>query len=100
MDETTTASTTPEGQGATGTSETAAETTTENGKGIDPSKLAPELQTLYKGFQQDYTAKATALAEARRHLTAIERGLDTAPLARPAVGELRAPLGYLVRRDL
>ncbi len=44
--------------------------------------------------------RTAALTEARRQLAAVERGLDAVPLAGPGVGELRALLGFLVRRDL
>lgn len=38
----------------------------EEPKGIDPSKLPPELQTLYKSMQSDYTRKTTEVSEARK----------------------------------
>jgi geranylgeranyl diphosphate synthase type I len=44
--------------------------------------------------------RTAALAQARRHLAAVESGLTDLPLARPAVDELRTLLGFLVRREL
>ncbi|MCF1647604.1 polyprenyl synthetase family protein [Streptomyces indiaensis] len=44
--------------------------------------------------------RAAALAEARRHLAAVESALAGAPLAADAVSDLRSLLEYLVRRDV
>ncbi|GAB2727364.1 polyprenyl synthetase family protein [Streptomyces bullii] len=44
--------------------------------------------------------RSAALAEARRHLSAVEAALSGVPLDAGAAGELRALLGFLVRRDL
>ncbi|MFI9169520.1 polyprenyl synthetase family protein [Streptomyces lincolnensis] len=44
--------------------------------------------------------RAAALAEARRHIAAVEAVLADAPLAAGASDELRALLDFLVRRDL
>lgn len=43
--------------------------------------------------------RSAAMAEARRHITAVETALAGAPLAAGAAGELRSLLAYLVRRD-
>ncbi|MFC9504582.1 polyprenyl synthetase family protein [Streptomyces sp. NPDC057002] len=44
--------------------------------------------------------RSAALAEARRHLAAVETALAGVPLAAGAAGELRSLLGFLVRRDV
>ncbi|WP_190054835.1 polyprenyl synthetase family protein [Streptomyces lomondensis] len=44
--------------------------------------------------------RSAAMAEARRHLAAVETALAGVPSAAGAVGELRSLLGFLVRRDL
>ncbi|MFE9775210.1 polyprenyl synthetase family protein [Streptomyces sp. NPDC005931] len=44
--------------------------------------------------------RRAALAEAHRHLTAVEDALSGAPLETTAAGELRSLLDFLVRRDL
>ena len=43
--------------------------------------------------------RSAALAEARRHLGAVEAALAGVPLAAHAAGDLRSLLAYLVRRD-
>ncbi|MET9683760.1 polyprenyl synthetase family protein [Streptomyces coeruleorubidus] len=45
-------------------------------------------------------ARAAAMAEARRHLAAVETALAGVPLEARALGELRSLLGFLVRRDV
>jgi hypothetical protein len=40
------------------------------------------------------------MAEARRHLAAVETALAGVPLEARALGELRSLLGFLVRRDV
>jgi geranylgeranyl diphosphate synthase type I len=40
------------------------------------------------------------MAEARRHITAVEGALTDAPLQQRAVDELRALLEYLARREV
>ncbi|MBB5799897.1 hypothetical protein [Streptomyces caelestis] len=40
------------------------------------------------------------MAEARRHLAAVETALAGAPLEAGALGELRSLPGFLVRREL
>ncbi|MEU3854803.1 polyprenyl synthetase family protein [Streptomyces sp. NPDC029554] len=44
--------------------------------------------------------RAAALAEARRHVTAVETALAAVPLTPRAAAELRSLLGFLIRRDL
>ncbi|MDT0386537.1 polyprenyl synthetase family protein [Streptomyces dubilierae] len=44
--------------------------------------------------------RAAALAEARRHVTAVETALEAVPLTPRAAAELRSLLGFLIRRDL
>ncbi|MGC0208921.1 polyprenyl synthetase family protein [Streptomyces levis] len=44
--------------------------------------------------------RTAALAEARRHITAVERSLATVPLAPRPAAELRSLLAFLLRRDL
>ncbi|WP_435282843.1 polyprenyl synthetase family protein [Streptomyces koelreuteriae] len=44
--------------------------------------------------------RSAALAEARRHIAAVETALAGAPLAAGAVSELRSLLDFLVRRDV
>ncbi|MDF3148577.1 polyprenyl synthetase family protein, partial [Streptomyces sp. T21Q-yed] len=44
--------------------------------------------------------RSAALAQARRHVTAVEAALADVPLEARAAGELRALLDFLVRRDL
>ncbi|MFF7041092.1 polyprenyl synthetase family protein [Streptomyces massasporeus] len=44
--------------------------------------------------------RSAALAEARRHITAVETALADVPSTARAAGELRSLLGYLVRRDV
>ena len=43
---------------------------------------------------------SAGLAEARRHVTAVEAALAHVPLEAEPVGELRSLLDFLVRRDL
>jgi geranylgeranyl diphosphate synthase type I len=43
--------------------------------------------------------RSAAMAEARRHITAVEAALAGAPLAADAATDLRSLLAYLVRRD-
>ncbi|MFD6170001.1 polyprenyl synthetase family protein [Streptomyces coeruleorubidus] len=45
-------------------------------------------------------ARAAAMAEARRHLAAVDTALAGVPLEARALGELRSLLGFLVRRDV
>jgi hypothetical protein len=44
--------------------------------------------------------RAAALAEANRHVTAVESALDDVPIAAGAGDDLRSLLDFLVRRDL
>lgn len=44
--------------------------------------------------------RAAALAEASRHVTAVESALDDVPIAAGAGDDLRSLLDFLVRRDL
>ena len=45
--------------------------------GFDPNALPPELQTVYKSMQADYTRKTQELADARKTYSAFsERGVD------------------------
>jgi geranylgeranyl diphosphate synthase type I len=44
--------------------------------------------------------RSAAMAEARRHITAVETALAGVPLAAGAAAELRSLLGYLVRREV
>ncbi|MFD5340858.1 polyprenyl synthetase family protein [Streptomyces hawaiiensis] len=44
--------------------------------------------------------RSAAMAEARRHITAVETALARVPLAAGAAGELRSLLAYVVRRDV
>ena len=46
-------------------------------KGVDASKLTPELQELYKNMQADYTRKATELAKERKALQERQEQLDS-----------------------
>ena len=60
--------------------------------GGDPEEAATLIETT--------GGRSAALAEARRHITAVETALADAALETGAVDELRSLLGYLVRRDL
>ncbi|MFJ5998767.1 polyprenyl synthetase family protein [Streptomyces sp. NPDC092370] len=44
--------------------------------------------------------RSAAMAEARRHITAVETALAGVPMAAGAAGELRSLLGYLLRREV
>jgi geranylgeranyl diphosphate synthase type I len=61
-------------------------------KGDDPGAAAELIERA--------GARAVVMAEARRHLVAVETALAGVPLEARALGELRSLLGFLVRRDV
>ncbi|MFE5889912.1 polyprenyl synthetase family protein [Streptomyces sp. NPDC056462] len=58
----------------------------------DPAEVASLIE--------EADGRSAALAEARRHVTAVDAALADVPLKAGPVGELRSLLGFLVRRDL
>ncbi|MGI5451923.1 polyprenyl synthetase family protein [Streptomyces sp. CA-249302] len=61
-------------------------------RGDAPAEAAELIETV--------GGRSTALAEARRHITAVEAALAEVPLEGRAGDELRALLSYLLRRDV
>ncbi|WP_081238872.1 polyprenyl synthetase family protein [Streptomyces viridosporus] len=60
--------------------------------GTDPAAAAALIE--------EAGGRSAALAEARRHLTAVEAALTAVPLEAGAAADLRSLLDFLVRRDL